>query len=113
MMRYRLAFIVGIPCLLGGFIGANLALQISPELLKKLIVALTVILLIVVVANPKLGVVAAATKRPLTAGRYVLGAFLSLVVGIYGGFLRGRSGDVPVLHHDSRFSSDLSGKRRQ
>jgi uncharacterized membrane protein YfcA len=85
MMRYGLAFIVGIPCLLGGFIGANLALQISPELLKKFIVALTVILLIVVVANPRLGVVA-ATDRPLTAGRYVSGALLSLLSGIYGGF---------------------------
>jgi uncharacterized membrane protein YfcA len=85
MMRYRLAFIVGIPCLLGGFIGANLALQISPELLKKFIVALTVILLIVVAANPRLGVVAAA-RRPLTVGRYALGAFLSLLAGIYGGF---------------------------
>lgn len=88
MMRYRLAFIVGIPCLLGAVIGANLALQISPELLKKFIVALTVILLIVVVANPRLGVVV-ATKRPITTGRYVLGVFLSLLVGIYGGFYGG------------------------
>jgi uncharacterized membrane protein YfcA len=86
MMNYRLAFIFGIPCLLGGFIGANLALQISPELLKKFIVVLTVILLIVVVANPRLGVVPVATKRPLTTGRHVLGVFLSLVVGIYAGF---------------------------
>ena len=86
MMRYRLAFIVGIPCLLGGLIGANLALQISPELLKKFIVALTVILLIVVVANPRLGVAAAATRRPPTTGKYVFGAFLSFLSGIYGGF---------------------------
>jgi uncharacterized membrane protein YfcA len=85
MMRYRLAFIVGIPCMLGAFVGANLALQISPELLKKFIVALTVILLIVVATNPKLGV-AVETKRPLTAGRYVLGAFLGLLVGVYNGF---------------------------
>jgi uncharacterized protein len=92
MMRYRLAFIVGIPCLLGGFIGANLSLQISPELLKKLIVVLTVILLIVVVANPKLGIVTVATKRSPTTGRYVLGAFLSLVAGIYGGFYGGGVG---------------------
>jgi uncharacterized membrane protein YfcA len=88
MVRYRLAFIVGISCLLGAIIGANLALQISPELLKKFIVALTVILLIVVVANPRLGVVA-ATKRPITTGRYVLGVFLSLLVGIYGGIYGG------------------------
>ena len=64
MVRYRLAFSIGIPCLIGGFIGANLALQISPELLKKFIVALTVILLIIVVANPRLGVVAVAAKGP-------------------------------------------------
>jgi uncharacterized protein len=88
MVRYRLSFIVGIPCLIGAFIGANLALQISPELLKKCIVALTVILLIVVVANPRLGV-GVATKRPITTGRYVFGLFLSLLVGIYGGFYGG------------------------
>jgi uncharacterized protein len=86
MMRYGLAFIVGIPCLVGGFIGANLALQISPELLKKFIVALTVTFLAVVVANPRLGVAGMGTERRPTAGRYVLGVFLSLLSGIYGGF---------------------------
>jgi uncharacterized membrane protein YfcA len=93
MVRYRLAFTVGIPCMIGGFIGANLALQISPEVLKKLIVALTVILLIALMVNPRLGV-AAATNRPLTAGRYVLGAFLGLVVGIYGGFYGAGAGTL-------------------
>jgi uncharacterized membrane protein YfcA len=96
MMRYGLAFIAGIPCLLGAFIGANLALQISPELLKKFIVALTVILLIVVVANPRLGVTAAGTEHSLTGGRYVLGAFLSLLSGIYGGFYGAGMGTLMV-----------------
>lgn len=86
MMHYRLAFIVGFPCLAGAFIGANLALQISPELLKTFIVVLTMILLVVVVANPRLGVATAATKRPTTTGAYLLGGFLSLLSGIYGGF---------------------------
>ena len=93
MMRYRLAFTVGIPCLIGGFIGANLALQIGPELLKRMIVALTVVLLIVLMANPRLGV-AAATNRPPTAGRYALGAFLALAVGIYGGFYGAGAGTL-------------------
>ena len=93
MMRYGLAFTLGIPCLLGGFVGANLALQVSPELLRKLIVALTIILLIVLMANPRLGV-AAVTNRPLTAGRYVLGAFLGFVVGIYGGFYGAGAGTL-------------------
>jgi len=30
-----------------------------------------------------------ATKRPITTGRHVLGVFLSLLVGIYGGFYGG------------------------
>lgn len=85
MMRYRLAFIAAVPCMIGAVIGAGLALQISPDLLKKFIVALTVILLIVVVANPRLGV-AAASNRPITTGRTVLGLFLFFVVGIYSGF---------------------------
>jgi hypothetical protein len=85
MMRYRLAFIIGIPCLFGAFIGANLSLQISPVLLKHFIMALTIIVLIVLMANPRLGI-AAAAKPLLTLGRYILGAFLSLVVGTYGGF---------------------------
>jgi uncharacterized protein len=93
MVRYGLAFTVGIPCLIGGFIGANLALQISPELLKKLIVALTVILLIFVMTNPRLGV-QTATNRPLTAGRCVLGAFLGFIVGIYGGFYGAGAGTL-------------------
>ena len=84
MMRYRLAFIVGIPCLLGGFIGASLALQISPALLKKFVVVLTIILLIIVAANPRVGV--AVTRRPPTWGIYLLGILLSLAIGIYGGF---------------------------
>jgi uncharacterized protein len=93
MMRYRLAFTIGIPCLIGGFIGANLALQIGPELLKKIIVALTVVFLIVLMANPRLGV-AAATNRAPTAGRNALGAFLALAVGIYGGFYGAGAGTL-------------------
>lgn len=96
MMRYRLAFIVGVPCLLGSFLGANLALQISPELLKHFIVGLTMILLVIVMANPRLGVVSAAPTGPVTAGRYTLGAVLSFLAGIYGGFYGAGMGTLMV-----------------
>jgi uncharacterized membrane protein YfcA len=89
MMRYRLAFMIGIPCLLGSFIGANLALLINAVLLKKVIIALTLALLILVVVNPLLGVKASATNRPLSKGRTILGASLSFLVGICGGFYGG------------------------
>ena len=35
LIRYRIAFILGIPCLVGAVIGANLALQVSPAVMKK------------------------------------------------------------------------------
>jgi uncharacterized membrane protein YfcA len=94
MIRYRLAFVIGIPCLIGAFIGANLTIQISPELLRKFIVALTVILTIFVVANPRLGVERPAATHSLTVGRYVLGVLLLLFVGVYNGFYGGGGGTL-------------------
>jgi len=84
LVRYGIGFIVGIPCLLGSFVGANIALQIDPAVLRKVIVALTVILLVVVSASPKLGV--EKDQRPLKTGDYVKGIFFSLLVGAYSGF---------------------------
>jgi uncharacterized membrane protein YfcA len=86
MMKYPLAFTVGLPCMLGAFVGANLALQVSPALLKQVIIGLTLLLLAVVAANPRLGVEEEQAQQPLSAGRYVLGAFLGLLVGVYNGF---------------------------
>jgi hypothetical protein len=84
LMRYRLALIVGLPSMLGAIAGSFVVFQISPELLKRVIVALTVILLIVVATRRGLGVTEEA-GRPLTWRRTLLGAFLSLLVGVYNG----------------------------
>jgi uncharacterized membrane protein YfcA len=110
IMNYRLAFIFGIPCLLGGFIGANLALQISPELLKKFIVVLTVILLIVMVANPRLGVVNGSYEAPPNHRKTRFRRLFEPCGGHLRWLLWSRSGDFPILHLNSRFPSDLSGK---
>jgi uncharacterized protein len=84
MMRYGIAFILGIPCLLGSFIGANLAFQVSPAVMKKTIAVMTLALLAILVAKTDRGIEKSA--RPLTTRVVVTGSLLSLVVGIYGGF---------------------------
>ncbi len=118
MMQYRLAFIIGIPCLIGGIIGANLALQISPALLKKFIVVLSVLLLIFVASNPRMGVESMPEKRSQTVGRYICGGFLSLLAGIYGGFYGAGMGTfvayimIMVLHQtflESAANMKISG----
>ncbi|MDA8126804.1 MAG: sulfite exporter TauE/SafE family protein [Deltaproteobacteria bacterium] len=90
-VNYRLAFVIAIPCLLGGFVGANLALQISAALLKKVIIVLTIGLLVFVMTNPMVGLAASAAEKPLSTGRTLWGGFLSFLVGIHGGFFGGGS----------------------
>mgnify|MGYP001233722469 CR=1 FL=1 len=84
LIRYGIAFILGIPCLVGAFIGASLALQISPAVMKRSIAVMTLALLAFLVAKPLKGVERAA--RPLTPRLAALGIALGLAVGIYGGF---------------------------
>jgi uncharacterized protein len=84
LIRYRVGFILAIPCLLGSFIGANLALQVSPGMMKKTIAVMTLALLALMMAKPSRGVEKAS--RPLTTGNVATGIFLGLIVGIYGGF---------------------------
>jgi len=84
LVNYRIGFMVGLPCLVGSFFGANLALQISPATMRILIAAMTVSLLIVIAAKPRLGVEKA--EGPLTGTDYAKGIFFSLLVGTYGGF---------------------------
>jgi uncharacterized protein len=84
LIRYGIAFILGIPCLVGSFIGANLALQVSPAVMKKTIAVMTLALLALLMAKSNSGIEKAS--RPLTTRVVVTGTLLSLVVGIYGGF---------------------------
>jgi uncharacterized protein len=84
LVNYRIGLITGIPILVGAFIGANLVLQISPLTLKKIIAVITVSVLALIVLQPKLGI--EKTQRPLRTRDFGVGIFLSLLVGIYGGF---------------------------
>jgi uncharacterized membrane protein YfcA len=84
LIRYGIAFILGIPCLLGSFIGANLALQVSPAVMKRTIAVMTLALLALLMAKPNRGI--EKVSRPLTTRVVATGTLLSLVVGIYGGF---------------------------
>lgn len=84
LVNYRIGWFVGIPCLVGSFLGANLALQVSPALMKTLIAVMTASLLFIIAVKPQLGVEKAGA--PLTKGDYAKGVFFSFLVGIYGGF---------------------------
>lgn len=84
LVNYRLGFWVGIPVLVGSFIGANLAFQISTAVMKTIIAFMTLILLITVAVKRDVGVRPAG--RPLMRRDFALGVAASVLTGAYGGF---------------------------
>ena len=90
LINYRIGFTVAIPVLLGSMLGANLVLQISEEVLKNIIVVTNIILVAFLILNPDIGV----KKRETTIQQkeYSIGASLSFIVGVYGGFYGAMAG---------------------
>lgn len=90
LIHYRIALVMGVAALIGSFLGANLVLQISVALLRKIIAIVTVLILILVVGQPKLGV--EKKDRIIKRYEYGIGIFISFIVGIYGGFYGAMAG---------------------
>ena len=90
LIHYPIALIMGVAALVGSFFGANLVLQISMALLKKIIAMATIFLLILLIAQPRLGV--EKKEHVIKRREYGVGLFFSFVVGIYGGFYGAMAG---------------------
>jgi uncharacterized membrane protein YfcA len=90
LINYPIALRMGVAALIGSFLGANLVLEISIALLKKILAITTGLLLILVVAQPKLG--REKRESPIKRHEYGLGTFVSFFIGIYGGFYGAMAG---------------------
>ncbi len=79
---YKLA----IPAIIGSIIGALFAVEINPELLKKIIAGLMVVMFFIVVLKPDVWVKerAGATLAKPTVLQYLI----FFVIGLYGGFIQ-------------------------
>ncbi|NWF93867.1 MAG: sulfite exporter TauE/SafE family protein [Syntrophaceae bacterium] len=89
-INYRIALVMGISALVGSFFGANLVLQISVALLRRVIAITTVLMLILVVVQPRLGV--EKRDRIIRRREYGVGILISFIIGIYGGFYGAMAG---------------------
>ena len=94
LINYRVGLIVAIPVLFGTALGANLVLHISESVLKYVIVVTNILLVAFLLLNPDLGV----KKRETTIQQkeYLIGASLSLFVGVYGGFYGAMAGTFSI-----------------
>lgn len=94
LINYKIGLIIAVPVLIGTFIGSNLVLQIREAVLKDVIVVTNVIILVVILLNPKVGVKKRETK--IKRYEYIVGTVLSFAVGIYGGFYGAASGTLSI-----------------
>ena len=90
LINYKIGLIVAIPVLFGTFIGANLVLQISESVLKHVIVVTNVFLVAFLLFNRSMGVEKRETE--VQKKEYIVGATLSFINGIYGGFYGAMAG---------------------
>jgi uncharacterized membrane protein YfcA len=82
MINYRASFTLALPALVGAIAGANLVLEIKPDVLKSVIALITLVVLAIVIATPDAGI----RKRTGNHVNYVTAVIASLAVGVYGGF---------------------------
>jgi hypothetical protein len=94
LINYRVGLIVAIPVLFGTALGANLVLQISENVLKHVIVATNIVLVAFLLLNRGLGVEKRQTA--IQPKEYVVGAALSFLVGVYGGFYGAMAGTFSI-----------------
>lgn len=90
MINYQIGLTVGIPSIFGAFLGSHLVLKIDEATLKIVIAAITFSILPFIVFSPKRGI--ERMEGTLKRHQYLLGAFLSFLVGIYGGFYGAMAG---------------------
>jgi len=90
LIHYPVSLLMGVAAVIGSFLGANLVLGISMGLLRKIIAAASILILIIVIVQPRLGL---EKRRRLGSGRtYGTGIFVSFIIGVYGGFYGAMAG---------------------
>ena len=90
LINYKIGLIVAVPVLFGTALGANLVLQISESVLKHVIVVTNILLVAFLLFNRGMGVEKRETA--IQQKEYIVGASLSFLVGIYGGFYGAMAG---------------------
>jgi len=86
VLDFRADYRLAIPAILGSLVGAFIAVEINPDVLKKIIAGLMVLMLLIVVLKPEVWInehVGEVAPKP-TALQY----FIFFVIGIYGGFIQ-------------------------
>ena len=90
LINYPMALWMGVAAVVGAFFGANLVLEISMGLLRKIIAIATAAILVIVIAQPRLGL--EKSTKVIRGRAYGTGIFITFIIGVYGGFYGAMAG---------------------
>jgi hypothetical protein len=90
LINYPMALWMGVAAVVGAFLGANLVLEISMGLLRKIIAIATAAILVIVIAQPRLGL--EKSTKVIRGRAYGTGIFITFIIGVYGGFYGAMAG---------------------
>ncbi len=84
LVNLRVASVLALLALVGGFLGANIVLAVDPAWVKRITGVLVLVILTLILAKPQLGI----EKRdlPRTPARWLALGTLTFGIGVYGGF---------------------------
>jgi len=90
LINYPVSLWMGVAAVIGSFLGANLVLEVSVGLLRRIIAIATVAILVIVIAQPRLGL--EKRKRVIQGRTYGAGILITFFIGVYGGFYGAMAG---------------------
>lgn len=86
-----LAIGLGIPAVLGSFVGANIAVTISDESFNRLLAVMMVITVLFIIWKPNVTTEPLA-ERTFSPAQKIAGVFIFFFIGLYGGFIQAGAG---------------------
>lgn len=86
LLDKRGALLLGIPAILGAMIGAQIAVNLNEEIMKKVIGIVMLVMLVIIIVRPKRWLVGQLEQIDGSPG--ILISTIFFLIGIYGGFIQ-------------------------
>ncbi len=93
----KLAILLGIPAVVGAFVGSNIAVSLPDELFNKILSIVMMIVLVLIVLRPEKRLLKEGLSEELTGKRKWIAVVVFFFVGIYGGFIQAGVGFILIV----------------
>jgi uncharacterized membrane protein YfcA len=91
------ALLLGIPAIIGAFVGSNLAVNIPDEIFNKILSVVMIVVLVLIITRPEKKLLNNQSFEKLTGTRRIIAIVVFFFVGVYGGFIQAGVGFINIV----------------